>query len=51
MFLDELRLDLTEGSERFLALGAGDDEAEVVARGEVAYLSGHDVLTRHFVWR
>jgi DNA/RNA-binding domain of Phe-tRNA-synthetase-like protein/molybdopterin converting factor small subunit len=49
--LDELRLDLTEGMERFVALGDDEHDAEVVAQGEVAYLSGHDVLTRHFVWR
>lgn len=44
-----LELRLTRAGDRFQALDS--DAAEVVAPGEVAYASGAEVLTRHFVWR
>lgn len=39
----------TRAGDRFRALEGGGDED--VPAGEVAYADGHDVLTRHFVWR
>ncbi|MBA2366725.1 MAG: hypothetical protein H0V77_09790 [Actinobacteria bacterium] len=46
---DKLELRLTRRGDMFLAL----DESEplAVADGEVAYVTGQVVLTRHFVWR
>lgn len=45
----DLRLTRTRGGERFQALGS---EAEVpVEAGEISYLLGEEVVTRHFVWR
>ncbi len=45
----ELRLVLTDGGERFRALGT--DQTVGVEPGEAAYLVGDQVVTRHFVWR
>lgn len=39
----------TRGGERFQALFA--ETVESVGAGEIAYLDGEDVLTRHWVWR
>ena len=44
-----LALRMTTGDERFTALDA--TEPVTVPAGEVAYTSGADVLTRHFMWR
>ena len=45
----DLELRLTRQGDRFEPLGGGEEEP--VPPGEVAYAVGHDVLTRHFVWR
>lgn len=49
--LDGERLDLrlTRDTDTFHALDS--DEIEDVPGGEIAYATGDDVLTRHFVWR
>jgi DNA/RNA-binding domain of Phe-tRNA-synthetase-like protein len=39
----------TRGGERFRPLFS--DAMEIVSPGEIAYLDGEDVLTRHWVWR
>ena len=44
-----VELRLTRGGERFAELGTAGEER--VGTGEVAYVSGDQVLTRHFVWR
>lgn len=44
-----LELRLSAQGDRFEALDA--DAAVAVPAGEVVYAHGHDVLTRHFVWR
>jgi DNA/RNA-binding domain of Phe-tRNA-synthetase-like protein len=44
-----LSLARARGGERFRELGSSDDVA--VSAGEVAYLVGDEVATRHFVWR
>jgi DNA/RNA-binding domain of Phe-tRNA-synthetase-like protein len=45
----DIRLGYTAGNEPFQAMFS--DEVEQVASGEVAYLDGAEVLTRHWVWR
>ena len=45
----DVDLRVTRGGERFAKLGT--DGEEPVGAGEVAYLCGEEVLTRHFVWR
>lgn len=45
----DLRLTLTQGGERFQAIGAPAPLG--VEAGEAAYLVGDQVVTRHFVWR
>jgi DNA/RNA-binding domain of Phe-tRNA-synthetase-like protein len=49
--LHDFRLDLrpTRDGDSFHALDS--DEVEDVPAGEVAYTTGDDILTRHFVWR
>lgn len=42
-------LRFTDGGERFGALGG--DSLESVEAGELAYVVGQRVITRHFVWR
>jgi DNA/RNA-binding domain of Phe-tRNA-synthetase-like protein len=44
-----LDLRLTRPGDTFTALDS--DETETVGPGEIAYATGDDVLTRHFVWR
>jgi DNA/RNA-binding domain of Phe-tRNA-synthetase-like protein len=46
---DEIRLAMTRGGERFRQLGS--EETVDVDAGEVSYLVGDQVVTRHFVWR
>lgn len=46
---DAIELRLSRADERFLALGA--EQPEPVAAGEISYIAGDDILTRHFVWR
>jgi DNA/RNA-binding domain of Phe-tRNA-synthetase-like protein len=46
---ERLELRLTRAGDTFLALDS--DVEEAVPPGEVAYATGSDVLTRHFVWR
>jgi DNA/RNA-binding domain of Phe-tRNA-synthetase-like protein len=46
---EHLELRLTRAGDAFLALDG--EIAEAVPPGEVAYATGADVLTRHFVWR
>jgi DNA/RNA-binding domain of Phe-tRNA-synthetase-like protein len=46
---DRLELRLTRAGDTFLALDAVEPMA--VPPGEVAYVTGTTVLTRHFVWR
>jgi DNA/RNA-binding domain of Phe-tRNA-synthetase-like protein len=46
---DDLKLRLTREGDTFQALD--DDAAAPVPAGEVAYVTGSTVLTRHFVWR
>jgi DNA/RNA-binding domain of Phe-tRNA-synthetase-like protein len=46
---DLLELRLSRAGEEFLALGSG--APEVVPAGEVSYVAGGAILTRHFVWR
>jgi DNA/RNA-binding domain of Phe-tRNA-synthetase-like protein len=49
--LHDVRLDLrvTRDGDTFHALDS--NEIEVVPSGEIAYATGDDILTRHFVWR
>ena len=44
-----IELRFTVGGEQFQALDA--DDTVSVAAGEIGYMSGHNVLTRHFMWR
>lgn len=44
-----IELRLSRAGEPFHALGAAEPEA--LPAGEVSYVSGGQVLTRHFVWR
>ncbi len=44
-----LELRLTRAGDTFHALDS--DDVEDVPPGEIAYCTGSDVLTRHFVWR
>ncbi len=44
-----LVLRLTTGEDRFTALDSSESIA--VPEGEIAYTSGTDILTRHFMWR
>lgn len=44
-----IELRASRAGEPFLALGAA--EPELLPPGEVSYVSGDAVLTRHFVWR
>lgn len=46
---DPIELRRTREGDGFRALGG--DGVEAVPPGEVAYVAGSDVLTRHFVWR
>lgn len=46
---DPIELRNTRDGDTFQAFGS--DEEERLPRGEVAYLSGHVALVRHFVWR
>jgi DNA/RNA-binding domain of Phe-tRNA-synthetase-like protein len=48
-FAAPLELRLSRAGEHFLALGGTAPEA--VPPGEVSYVAGDAVLTRHFVWR
>ncbi|MDH3744521.1 MAG: phenylalanine--tRNA ligase beta subunit-related protein [Acidobacteriota bacterium] len=47
--IEELELRLTRDGDVFQALD--DEESIPVPAGEVAYVVGSTVLTRHFVWR
>ncbi|RMH19554.1 MAG: hypothetical protein D6696_10285 [Acidobacteria bacterium] len=47
----ELELRFTRDGDRFRPLGAAEDEEVPVPAGELAYVAGDEVLTRHFVWR
>ena len=44
-----IELRLSRQGESFHALGAA--EPELLPAGEVSYVSGGEILTRHFVWR
>lgn len=46
---DTLELRITRPGDTFTALDK--DTPLAVPAGEVAYVCGHDVLTRHFIWR
>lgn len=46
---EPIQLRRTLAADRFTALGS-DTEIELSV-GEIAYASGHSVLTRHFMWR
>jgi len=46
---EDLMLRLTREGDHFQALD--EDAPAPVPPGEVAYASGHTILTRHFVWR
>lgn len=45
----DIRLGRSHGGEAFWPIGA--EAAEEVGAGELCYLDGERVLTRHFVWR
>lgn len=45
----DLRLAFATGSETFHAIGA--EQSVAVEPGEVSYIAGSEVVTRHFVWR